>query len=334
MEAHTSAGVVSFRSFRAAQPLGGLLRCLAWSTAAVLLVTSFFLLARRWTGALEQPLAGGSLVALGVGASALAFVLHAAWRSGGSCAARRAEPVRFELLFTLSVTAALAALGAAVSLPGSSRSALLLMWAVVIGQESAWWIASLRRSHLGPAIARLTRRRRSAAGSSARRARIERRSRGASSRTSTETLATAQAAPYVAPASIDGGGTSSAVQSGQPIAATTLSPGATQQLSRVAEEGGEALYGLLRADFAPRQRTQSLHVAFCPPLAEAPTIECRQVEGPETSIKAAQVQPFGARFDLRLASIPSEATSVVVRFEARCESQISQPESRLARNTD
>jgi hypothetical protein len=320
MEAQRPASAAAILSVGAAELLRSMLRCLAWSTAAVALATSLVLLARRFAGALERPLEGATLVALGAGASALAFVLHAAWRSGESRPARRNEPARYELRFTLVVTAALTALGAAVSLPGSSRGALWFLWVLLIGQESAWWIAALRRSHLGPAIARLTRRRRTAAGSSARRAAIERRSRRASGRTPAETLAAAQAAPSVSTASIDGGRTTIAVPSSEPIAATTLSPGATQQLSRIAEEGGEALYGLLRADFAPRQRTQSLHVAFCPPLEAAPIIECSQIDGPEASIKVAQLQPFGVRFDLRLASIPREATSVVVRFEAHCES--------------
>ncbi len=315
MEAQRSARVAML-SARAVEPLGGMLRCLAWSTAAVLLATSLVLLARRAAGALQQPLEGAMLVALGAGASAGAFALHAAWRSGESRAARRTEPARFELLFTLAVSAALAALGAAVSLPGSSLVALLLMWALLVGQESAWWVSAARRSRGGQAIAQLANRWKSARRHRARRGsgRVGR----AAANARHEPLSDARPAPLVAPRASDDLVSPMSLQTQEQSAGDSLAPGVSQQVMRAVEENGEALYGLLRADFAPRQRTQSLHVAFCPPLAAAPTIECRQVEGPEAAIKAAQVQPFGARFDLRLASIPREATSVVVQFEARC----------------
>lgn len=79
----------------------------------------------------------------------------------------------------------------------------------------------------------------------------------------------------------------------------------------------EELSGWLRLPFAAGQRTGSVHVAFCPPLCVTPKMEVEQIEGPAVRIKTAQLLPYGARFDLKLAVPTEESTAVLLQFSAR-----------------
>jgi hypothetical protein len=97
-----------------------------------------------------------------------------------------------------------------------------------------------------------------------------------------------------------------------------LSENVTQQLTRSqAADGDEELSGWLRTTFAPGQRTASVHVAFCPPFAATPQLEVEQLDGPEARIKTAQLLPYGARLDLKLAAAAEEPTNVLLQFSAR-----------------
>lgn len=94
-------------------------------------------------------------------------------------------------------------------------------------------------------------------------------------------------------------------------------PGVFQQLTRGTDpERGEYVVGILRAEFQPGQRTQTLHVAFCPPLASVPHIAVQPIDGPPSSASVAQAEVFGARFELRLNRAWEQAQEVVLQFEA------------------
>ncbi len=94
--------------------------------------------------------------------------------------------------------------------------------------------------------------------------------------------------------------------------------GVLQQLTRSRAAGGaEEISGWLRTSFAAGQRTASVHVAFCPPLAAVPELAVEQIDGPEARIKTAQVLPYGARVDLKLAAASGEPASVLLQFSAR-----------------
>ena len=94
--------------------------------------------------------------------------------------------------------------------------------------------------------------------------------------------------------------------------------GVVQQLTRSrAADGTEEISGWLRTSFAAGQRTASVHVAFCPPLAAVPELAVEQIDGPEARIKTAQVLPYGARVDLKLAAASEEPASVLLQFSAR-----------------
>ena len=91
-----------------------------------------------------------------------------------------------------------------------------------------------------------------------------------------------------------------------------------QQLTRSqAADGTEELFGWIRLPFAPGQRTGCIHVAFCPPLCVTPEVTVEQIEGPDARIKTAQLLPYGARFDLKLAATAEASTAVVLQFLAR-----------------
>jgi len=96
-----------------------------------------------------------------------------------------------------------------------------------------------------------------------------------------------------------------------------LPPGATQQLTRSRNEPGQdLLVGSLRARFAPQQRSETLHVAFCPPFARIPELQYRQVTGPAVRIKTTQLLAHGVRLELKLDSARSEEAEVDVEFSA------------------
>jgi hypothetical protein len=82
------------------------------------------------------------------------------------------------------------------------------------------------------------------------------------------------------------------------------------------EDGTARLAGWLRVPLAAGQRTGAVHVAFCPPFRETPEVAWEQTDGPEARIRAAQVLPYGARLDLKLAAAAEESGSVVLRFTA------------------
>lgn len=78
-----------------------------------------------------------------------------------------------------------------------------------------------------------------------------------------------------------------------------------QQLYRVrSDDGQELIYGTLRADFHPGQRTAVLHVGFCPPLPYLPEIEADPLPSSSARLKVVQAMAHGARLDVRLSEIP------------------------------
>jgi membrane protein implicated in regulation of membrane protease activity len=92
----------------------------------------------------------------------------------------------------------------------------------------------------------------------------------------------------------------------------------TQRLTRaLAADGSDVLGGVLRLHFAAGQRTASTHVAFCPPFPRTPGWNVQQREGPTARLKTTQLQPYGARIEVKIATPADEAFSVVLQFSAR-----------------
>jgi len=102
-----------------------------------------------------------------------------------------------------------------------------------------------------------------------------------------------------------------------------LDEGVLQRLTRVRNAaGGEEVYGMLRAELAPGQQSETLHVAFCPPFAQVPQVDVEQADGPEARIKLAEVLAYGARIEVRLVQVLAEGSHVSVEVSARDEQPV------------
>jgi hypothetical protein len=165
-----------------------------------------------------------------------------------------------------------------LTLPGSSAWGLAIFWGILALEEGVWWFRDLR----GLQGSRQT------AGRERRElAQREGRSQVEISRTT------------------------------GPDWADALPSEMTQHVTRRwTANGGEIISGFVRGDFQPGERTQNLHLSFCPPLASRPALETHQLEGPTARIKAAEIESYGARLEIRLTSRISHPESVVVQFEA------------------
>jgi hypothetical protein len=203
--------------------------------------------------------------------------------AGGARLARRGysvglKPSRSVGPLALLPSLAVLSLGAALSLPGTEGRGLAAFWSLLAAEECwAWW-----------PIARRSLRRASATAIALRPLRSH--------------PPEAPARQITSPPSDD-----------EPPAARVL-----QQLTRSrASDGAEELSGWLRMEFSAGQRSGSVHVAFCPPFAKTPELAVAQLDGPEARVKTAQLLPYGARIDLKLAAAAEQPGSVLLHFSAR-----------------
>ncbi|MFV1967033.1 MAG: hypothetical protein ACC628_16525 [Pirellulaceae bacterium] len=272
----------AFPSLREQRSLEMLLRAIWFAACGLLLLLCAFLALRRASGGLQQPLPSVHLLVVGLTAGLTASGLRLLAVTVPATSASRG--VRWARHVPLSLS--LLCLAVALTLPGSSSWALAVFWGVLVLEEAAWWYAGLRpmrRPHAGPPPD-------GGAGAGHEAPPADRNTTGI---------------PHALPleAATDG--------------AVILAPEMTQHTTRSRTPGGgETISGLVRGDFQPGERTQNLHISFCPPLASRPDLEAHQVEGPTAKIKAAQVESYGARLELRLTSRISHPESVVVRFDA------------------
>jgi hypothetical protein len=90
-----------------------------------------------------------------------------------------------------------------------------------------------------------------------------------------------------------------------------------QQLSRSrTAEGVEVVRGTLVAEFAPSERSATLHVAFCPPFERLPEIDIEPADGPDCDAKVAQLLHQGARIEVRLSRASTSLEQVTIEFVA------------------
>lgn len=95
-------------------------------------------------------------------------------------------------------------------------------------------------------------------------------------------------------------------------------PNLLQQIVRTRDVGGEAIHAALRAEFQPGEQMQVLHVAFCPPLADAPHLEAFVTGETDASVKVTSVYSFGARLEVHLPAPAVEPASVLVELTGNC----------------
>jgi hypothetical protein len=278
----TSTGAGAQRAPRRSE-LVRLARIVAGSADVLLLGMAALFFLRRLTGGLLTPLSGLPLLLVGVVLVGLTSLLRVPWLSQGlHVPGGRAPRVARALGLSASLPA-LVLFALALSSPEAATWSVISLWLIVAAHELGW--AAVWRWRDGHRLWPRSGLQRTRPGAA--------RSGG-------------PAPSPVAPTSV----------------ATTveqLPTDVTQQIVRSTDaEGVENIHGTLRAQFAAAERTQSLHLAFCPPLEETPTMQCEQVDGPPARLTIAEVQSYGARIDIRLARVADEPTSVTLEFQARC----------------
>jgi hypothetical protein len=241
---------------------------------------------------LWRRLAGALETPLPVPVLASAGVLLAALAAGARLAWRRHAQERVPLLadrlMALLPGGALIGLGVAWSLPGTSVYGLVALWGVIVAEE-AWFVWKGGGRQTGGRV---------------------------SAREPVEPGAPPPAAASASPK----------VQLPVPQEVPEAG-GMIQQLTRSRDtDGTDRLGGWLRARFAGGQRTESIHIAFCPPFARVPRVESTHCGGPTVRVKTAQLLPHGARLDLKLAAAAEETEWVLLEF--RAESPPEEPGAR------
>ena len=63
--------------------------------------------------------------------------------------------------------------------------------------------------------------------------------------------------------------------------------------------GRERIEGWVRVRFDPSEEVCAAHLSFCPPFGERPELEIAQISGPEVRISVTDVEPFGARIEVK-----------------------------------
>lgn len=288
----------------------------------LLCLTAAMLAWRRLAGALHEPLDAWSLaitvVILAAASLTVRLLAHGnlllahgnrLLAHGNHGANVWARPWLAALIL-LGPTAAVAATGLALSLPGTSVAGLAMLWTILaVGELSGLvlvrFAASVRHSMVRAwrQAGRIPRAFRSAASGelAERRIRID---------APHEPVNQVIEQPPLRTQADDG--PSEATCDAVPERSVT------QQVTRLqASDGTETISGWLRASFQPGQRTASVHLAFCPPFSGMPSVEVEQVDGPPGRIKTVQLLPYGARFDLKLFNDAEEPLDVLLQFSAR-----------------
>ncbi|TVS14515.1 MAG: hypothetical protein EA424_19190 [Planctomycetaceae bacterium] len=268
-------------------------------TAVLLLATASWLLVRRVSGALQSPLPGFFLPILGGLFGAL--IAAAGWIEGGFGRTRvdsGIESVRRWPYCRLLLSFAILVAGVAVSLPEASVTALFGFWTLALVGAIAGWCRLPTWS------------------------KADIRGRDEANKTVTERLG----APTLDPTGfatgcvgIDCESDEEGEEEGEEdVESEQLLPvHVSQRVVRARDErDAEVVFGTVRCSFAPGQRQQSIHLAFCPPLRKLAQLATDQVAGPAVQIKTVTAETFGVGLEAKLASPSKEPTEVQIQFFA------------------
>jgi hypothetical protein len=263
----------------------GIFRVAALATLALLLAVTLLLAMRRLSGALQTPLSAPTLLAVGGLLVMVTSGVRAVWRVVAPAAG-----TWLDTLVRYAPSVALWGTTASISLSGSSPLGLAGCWLLVIAAEIWHW-------RFWP---RVPRPRGRGADAAVRRGKTPVPADGVARQLATSDEAEAED-----------------LQEDADLPANIV-----QRLTRARDAAGcDILYGSLRADLAADQRSTAVHVAFCPPFARLPRVAVEQTAGPDARIKVAQVLPYGARLDVRLARLPQEPSTVTLEIDVRATQQ-------------
>ncbi len=268
-----------------------LAQCVLFTAAAMVFGLALLLLVRRWSDALHKPLGSFSLIFLALALCGLATGARLLWHTAQRWQGQ--DHRRSYWLFDALLTASVLGLAAAVSLPESPVLATVILWLVVLGGESATWFVRLRRERTGTLSDPLV-----------------------------EDTAAQNAAVREAGSVVQQSDTALEAAADWPAddeSSEILPEGVSQRITRGREEsGGEMIFGIVRCDFAPGQRQQNVHIAFCPPLQRRPQLSMDQVDGPTARLRPAILEVFGAGVEVKLKAASTGPSSVQIQFYA-CE---------------
>ena len=68
------------------------------------------------------------------------------------------------------------------------------------------------------------------------------------------------------------------------------------------------------AEFEEGQQYQSVHIAFIPQFGELPQLTSNQLDGPSATIKVGELRIYGARLECKLTSPATEQTQVMIHI--------------------
>jgi hypothetical protein len=277
---------------QAVRPSAELVRWTAVATTALVVLVAAVLSWRRVAGVLSNPPSLAVLLLVGTLVAAATAAARVAWSrdAQGEHAASRRGSVLWRRLIAASLSVAVLAAGLALSLPGTWAAGLAVFWVILTAEECWAWAPGRWRRFPGRRLRWTGVRKKVRSGS--------------------PPSSTAPAIPSV------------------PRACDPPADEVTQQIVRsFTADRGEVLSGWLRVPMAAGQRSTSVHLAFCPPFGRTPKVKVEQLGGPVARIKATQVLPYGARFDLKLAASGETAQTLLLQFSAVSAPAGSDPES-------
>ena len=283
-----------------------LLPAVRWLAVALLVTAALVLAARRAGHALDVPLPAAALLTVGVAAALLLWLpvcCEGGPRADKSAASRKTgeSPAGPEstvertgrLAARVPAAASVVVVGFSLMVPGTSLAAAALFWApVVVGQVLV--LQPWGRDRAG------------------------RRLFGAAERS----FGTAPQRPIAPDSSRAPEGTATQPAEGRHVEGRQVEgrhgEQRWQQIVRLTDgTGRDTVRGWCRLSFEAGQRLATAHVAFCPPLERLPQVACRQSAGPSARVSLVQVLPHGVRFDAKLSSAPTAATSIEIDFTAQ-----------------
>jgi hypothetical protein len=249
----------------------------------LLVLLGVWMCGRRVLGGIERPLSAAGFFVLAFVVVCLASLLRLGW----FWSVPEKIAYRQWKWFGIVVPAVGASLlVASISLPSSPIFGLALCWIVIVCAELLWAIVLLPNPNKTQFWLTFLRGNSHASPDSSREDRVDR--------------------------------DASDVVTEDAVNAMISEEGLSQSLTRkTLADGTEEISGVLCGRFNPKQRSENLHVAFCPPLDEVPTIDFSQLSGAPARIKLGEIQTFGARFELRLSSAHTEESEVVIHFVAQ-----------------
>lgn len=279
------------------QPARALAASVTWAVALAALVVAVCLAARRWTGSAGTP-STSLLLGQGFVVCVLLALLHR-WCETAALPTTR----RFAAWEQLALTGVAFVLTAAISLPAAPPLGLVVTWSLLVAHETHWW--SRRRLGVWPLD-----RAGAATVSGTTKDAADRSAHSAASVSSATESAPADTMATTIPPPVRPGADRLAPPHADRDDETSdeigedeesiLPAGVWQQWTRGAGEGGsEWVEVVCRVTWAMEQRQVNVHLAFCPPLREAPRVSVECLGGEPVEVTIGEARAYGVRLEVR-----------------------------------